>query len=74
MNTSEITMTGMEKVLRAVEDSADAANILALEMAIGSFEAGDDGPACTDRLLKTADCAVRATGDMARLMRSAGLF
>lgn len=74
MNKAEMTVTGMEEMLRAVEESADVANLVALEMAIGSFEAGEGGPPCSDRLVKSADCAVRATADMARLMRSSGLF
>ncbi len=71
VNKAEITVTGLEESIRAVEESADAANLLAMELTIGGFEAGQ---ACTDRLVQAAEHAVRATARMARLMGPAGTF
>lgn len=71
MDKAENAVTAMEEVLRAAEESADAANLLALELAIGSFEAG---LACSDRLVTAAEHAVGATARMARLMGPAGTF
>lgn len=71
VNRAEISVTGMDEAIRAVEESADAASLLAMELAIGSFEAG---AACTDHLVKTTEHAARAAAEMARLVRSTGLF
>jgi len=71
VDKAENLVTAMEEALRAAEESADAANLLALELAIGSFEAG---LACSDRLVRAAEYAVGATARMCRLVRSAGHF
>lgn len=63
--------TALEEALRAAEESADAANLLALELAIGSFEAG---LACSDRIVRTAERSVGATARMSLLVRSAGHY
>lgn len=71
MHKADSVVTAMEEALRAAEESADAANLLALELAIDSFEAGF---ACSDRLVRTAERTVGATVRMSRLVRSAGHF
>lgn len=71
MNNADITVTGLEEAIRAFEESADAANLLAMELTIGSFEAGQ---ACTDCLVKAAEHAAQATAHMARLRGPAGPF
>uniref|UniRef100_A0A831TZ62 Chemotaxis protein n=1 Tax=Geobacter metallireducens TaxID=28232 RepID=A0A831TZ62_GEOME len=71
MDRAENVAAATVEALRAAEETADAANLLALELAIGSFEAG---LACSDRLVMAAEHAVGATVRMARLVRSAGHF
>lgn len=77
MNEAGITVKGMDEVLRTVEESADATNLLVLEMALGRFDtqpSGEEGAAAGEQLVQAADRAARATAEMARLMRAAGLF
>ena len=71
MDKAETMVTAREEVLRSAEKAADAANLMALELAIGSFEAG---LACSDRLVTAAEHAVGATARMALLMRSGDHF
>nr|WP_246551554.1 hypothetical protein [Geobacter hydrogenophilus] len=63
----------MEEVLRTIEESADTANLLALEIAIEGWETAPVRQR-DDQLAEAADRAVRATADMACLLRSSGLF
>ncbi len=77
MDIAGITATGKEELLRTVEESADAANLLGLEAVLGRFEAvllQEGALTASEQLVETADCTVRATARMAHLMRSSGLF
>ncbi|MBT0893683.1 chemotaxis protein [Geobacter hydrogenophilus] len=73
VNKAGATVRGMEEVLRTIEESADTANLLALEIAIEGWETAPVRQR-DDQLAEAADRAVRATADMACLLRSSGLF
>ena len=76
MNEAGATVKEMGEMLRAVEEAADAANLMALEMVLGRFESESfrDGRGVADeQVARAVDHAERATAGMARFMRSAGL-
>lgn len=61
------------EALRAVEESVEAVNFLAMEMVVGALESGAT-VAELSAVGLAADRAACATGEMARLLRETGIF
>lgn len=73
VNVAEVSETDQLELLHTAEELIDAANLMALDMALDSLEAAGNRPVCTDCLVQAAERAVRATGEIARLAGAAGL-
>lgn len=73
VNVAEISDTDQMELLHTAEELIDAANLIALDAVLDSFENAVNEPACTDCLVQAAERAVCATGDIARLAGAAGL-
>lgn len=73
MHTVQLSDPRAGDALRALEESVEAANLLTLEMVVGALERGVPAEGLAF-VVPAADRAVRATGEMARLLRETGIF
>ncbi len=73
VNVAEISGTDQLELLHTAEELIDAANLMALDVALDSLENAVHEPVCSDCLVQAAERAVRATGEIARLAGAAGL-